>query len=108
MLLLGFHMIDGLSINCLSGLHIAVGRENVGSSVLAIASLFLGRLWLSRHKAKPLPNYHENVIGRRDYFFVFDAEYDLDNFVSPASDRRFERRRLHAPTISKLVRAVLN
>ena len=73
-LLVGFHMIDGLSMNCLSGLHIAVGRENAGSLVPSLASHFPGRRWLSGHKAKPLPNYHDNIIGMSDQVFIFDAE----------------------------------
>ena len=73
-LLVGFPMIDGRSMNWLSGLHIAVGRENAGSSVPALASFFLGRPWLNGHKAKPLPNYHDNVIGIGDQVFIFDAE----------------------------------
>ena len=95
-LLVGLHMIDGLSMNCLSGLHIAVGRENAGSSVPSLASLFFGRPWLNWHKAKPLPNYHENVIGIGDQVFIFDAEQAVDNFVTPESDRRFERHRQRA------------
>ena len=72
-LLVGFHMIDGLSINWLSGLHIAVGCENAGSLVVALASHFPGRRWLNWHKAKPLPNYHDNIIGIGDQVFIFDA-----------------------------------
>ena len=73
-LLVGFHMIDGLSMSWLSGLHIAIGRENAGSSVPSLASHFPGRRWLSGHKAKPLPNYHYNIIGIGDQVFIFDAE----------------------------------
>ena len=61
-------------MNWLSGLHIAVRRENGGSLFSALASLFLGRLWLGGHKAKSLPNYHDNVIGKGDQIFIFDAE----------------------------------
>ena len=67
-------MIDGLSMILLSGLHIAVGRENAGSSVPALASFFQDRLWLSGHKAKPLPNYHDNISGIGDQVFIFEAE----------------------------------
>ena len=74
MLLVGFPMIDGRSMNWLSGLHIADGRENSRSSVPALASLFLGRRWFSGHKAKLLPNYLEKVIGIGDQVFIFDAE----------------------------------
>ena len=74
MLLIGFPMIDGRSMNWLSGLHIAVGRENAGSLVSALASLYIDRLWLGGHKAKPLPNYHDNISGIGDQVFIFEAE----------------------------------
>ena len=49
--LVGFQMMDGRLMKWLSGLRIAVGRESAGSSVSGLASLFLDRLSLSRHKA---------------------------------------------------------
>ena len=106
MLLVGFPMIDGRSMNWLSGLHIAAGREYAGSSVLARASLFHGRLWFSGHKTRPLPHYHDNVIGIGDQVFIFDAEQAADNFVPPESEHPFERRRQRTPTKSNKPRNI--
>jgi len=61
-------------MNWLSGLNIAGGRENAGSSVPVLVSLIPGHLLLSGHKAKPLSNYHEIVIGMRGQVFIFYAE----------------------------------